>query len=56
MKKIKWKKIKKKKQKEEITKQNELKTQIEELEHRIKLELDQYNIVISAKKEELSKT
>ena len=45
-----------KKQKEEITKQNELKTQIEELEHRIKLELDQYNIVISAKKEELSKT
>ena len=45
-----------KKQKEEITKQNELKTQIEELEHRIKLELDQYNIVIFAKKEELSKT
>ena len=45
-----------KKQKEEIIKQIELKTQIEKLEQKIKLELEQYNIVISARKEELSST
>ena len=45
-----------KKQKEEIIKQNELRTKIEKLEQKIKLELEQYNIVISARKKELSST
>ena len=45
-----------KKQREELQKQNELKNKIEEIEKRIKLELNQYNKVISSKKEELSKT
>ena len=44
------------KQREELQKQNELKNKIEEIEKRIKLELNQYNKVISSKKEELLKT
>lgn len=42
-----------KKEKEEIIKQNELRAKISELDNRIKLELTQYNKVISSKKEEL---
>ena len=43
-----------KKEKEQILKQIELSDKIKEIEHRIQLELEQYNIVINKKKEELS--
>ena len=39
-----------KKEKEQILKQIELSDKIKEIEHRIQLELEQYNIVINKKK------
>ena len=41
-------------EKQQILKQIELSDKIKEIEHRIQLELEQYNIVINKKKEELS--
>ena len=44
-----------KKAKEEILKQNEINMKIEDMQTKIKLELNQYNIVITKKREELSR-
>ena len=44
-----------KKEREEIQKQNEIKLQIKEIEDKIAFQKEQHNIVMSIKKEELSR-